>query len=596
MVASDRTLRTTILRSPLRTWVVRLLCLWWIVGCGIPAAWGQTDSVSNLPQMAAGAAKVVEVSRVFDPWISDAGKINFLPQLDDTVVPALKFDYRLAARPLVRLLPLRPIPPAKMGRERIEQLSPFYLKFGGGNNYSPWVEGYVSGGRSERLTYSLDLQHFSSWGTLEVGDKLQDDAQEVAAPYSRTGVQAQLRGFTKKYHFNYYLGGRYRHAYSRFYGAGDTLVRAQDTLWKSPYSRHLGGVLFELGSTYLDSTHFQYLVRGELDGYSDNFDGSQWHAGATFEGHKDFDGQRYGGLLEVRHYGLSLGSAEHPNTIVSLAPWVKLYGDRWRVVAGVDLTYDSNGAQSEMHVYPRGHISYDIIRQFFIPYFEIDGRLEVADRVRLSEENPFLHPHEKVWNSSRNMELRFGARGKFNNDFGFHLYGAYALVDSMRFSVNGIARREVKKLHYQNGLLSTMHSVYDRGSELHLAAELHYALTSRFSAGLRADYWSYSLIQLAAPWHEPTAMGTLFANYNLRDKIYAGLDFHLTGGRQARDAAGDIVNLPTMLDLNLQARYRLGVHTSVFVDLRNLLFQRYYRYHLYPHHRLQAYGGIILEF
>lgn len=559
-------------------------------------AWGQADTVSGVAQMSPSSAKVVEVSRVFDPWISDAGKINFLPQLDDTVVVSPKFEYHLSARPLVRLLPLRPIPPAKMGRVREEKLSPFYLKIGGGNNYSPWLEGYISGGRSERLSYSLEVSHFSSWGTLVVGDRSQESEQDVDAPYSRTGGGGELRGFSKKHRLRYYVRGGYRHRYSSFYGLGDTLVVSQDTLWKSGYSRHVGGVVFEVGSTHLDSSHFQYLARGEVSGYADNFSGQEWHVGARLEGYKDFDGQRYGGVLSVRHYGLSLGEVSHPNTIVSLAPWVKLSGDRWRVLAGVDLTYDANGAQSEVHVYPRGHVSYDIIRQYFIPYFEVDGRLEVADRVTLSETNPFLHPREKVWNSSRNMELRFGARGKFSNDFGFHVYGAYGLVDSMRFSVNGIAQREMTPLHYQTGLVSPMRSVYDRGSELHLAAELHYALTSRFAAGLRGDYSSYSLIQLAAPWHIPTVMGTLFANYNLRDKIYAGLDFHVSGGRKALDADGKAIDLPSTFDLNLQARYRVGVHTSVFVDFRNLLFQRTYLYNLYPSHRLQAYGGIILAF
>lgn len=569
------------------------------VGSSIAQAQPSTtrDSVTQLPQMDAAAAKVVEVSRVFDPWISDAGKINFLPQLDDTVVPVPKFEYHLMARPLLRLLPLRPIPPAKMGHERPTKLSPFYVKIGGGNNLSPWAEAYVSGGRSEKLTYSLAAQHLSSWGSLEVGEE--GKLHEVEAPYAKTRLDAQLRGFSAKRKLSYYVAGDYRHDYSSFYGVGDTLVRALDTLWKKKYSRHLGGIHFEVGSAHLDTTHFQYLVRGNVSGYADNYHASEWHTGVAAEGYKNFDGQRYGAKLSLRHYGLSLGekavAREYQNTLFSLAPWVKIYGERWRALAGVDITYDNNDIQTGVHVYPRGHISYDIIRQFFIPYLEIDGGTEVANRATLSIREPYLSPYEKVWNTSRNLEIRLGARGKFTDDFSFHFYGGYAIIDSMRFVVNAVANREVRPLHYEAGLVAPLHSVYDRAAETHLMGELHYALSSRFAAGVRADYWSYSLVTLLTPWHAPSLATSLYANYNLRDKIYIGIDFNLLAGRKAQLADGTPKSLPATLDFNIQGRYRVGRRTSLFIDLQNLLFQREYTYYLYPRHRLQVYAGIILE-
>ena len=141
-----------------------------------------------------------------------------------------------------------------------------------------------------------------------------------------------------------------------------------------------------------------------------------------------------------------------------------------------------------------------------------------------------------------------------------------------------------------------MHSVYDRVAETHLRGELYYALSTRFVTGVRADYWSYTLIRQAEPWHKPAWAGTIYANYNLRDKIYAGIDFTLFGERKAPTANGETIELPIDYELNLQLRYRLSKSFSLFTDFRNLLFQRSYSYNLYPSHRLQAYLGIILEF
>jgi len=35
----------------------------------------------------------------------------------------------------------------------------------------------------------------------------------------------------------------------------------------------------------------------------------------------------------------------------SFAPWLKLYGERWRVIAGVNLLYDANDLDYETHLF-----------------------------------------------------------------------------------------------------------------------------------------------------------------------------------------------------------------------------------------------------
>lgn len=551
----------------------------------------QIDTTQTYPTLSSGQSKVVEVSRVFDPWISDAGKVNSLPQLDDTVFLSPQFEYHLMARPLVRLFPLRPIPPAKMGREHQTKLKPFYAKLGIGNNVSPLAELFYSGERNEMLTYSLSAKHFSSWGKLDF-----EKVKNVNAPFSSTDLMAHLRGTHRRNRFSYHVGAFYRHGYSSFYGVGDSFVRHLDTLWRKTLSRHKGGLVFDLGSTYLDSAHFQYRFSGGLEGYSDNYKNSEFHARAVFDGYKDFNGLRYGGNVALKHYGLALDKKRYPNTIVSIAPWIKLYGERWRVIAGANLLYDANDVQSDLHIYPKGHVSYDIVRQYFIPYFELDGRLEVADKWTITSENPFLEPRVKVWNTSRSMEMRLGVKGRFTSHLGYHLFGEYALVDNMRFSVNKILRHEITAGNWQTGLISPMESVYDRVAETHLAAELYCALDTRLATGVRAEYWQYTLIRLLTPWHKPTWSTSFYANYNLRDKIYAGINFVLLGGQKARTANGESVELPIDYELNLQLRYRLSKNFSLFADFRNLLFRRAYAYNLYLRHRLQFQVGAILEF
>lgn len=551
----------------------------------------QTDSISTAQApLNLGQSKVVEVSRSFDPRINDAGKMSFLPKLDDTTVVVPKFAYHLAARPLIRLLPLRPIPAAKMARERTEKLRPFYAKLGFGNNTSPLAEMSLSGGRSEKYSYALGVQHLSSWGKLKLRNNI-----TISAPQSSTTLEAHLHNVFRPQRIATHLQGVYHHAYSSFYGVGDTILRTLDTLWSAKQNRHHGGAYFNLGSIYLDSTHFQYQLHARLLGYKDNHGGSELATGASFDGQKNFKGVCYGGTLAADHYALTLQNRKLPNSVFSVAPWVKLYGERWRVLAGANLLYDNNGEQNGFHIYPKGHVSYDIIRQYFIPYFELDGGLDVADRWTLAQTIPYLNPSQKVWNSSRNMEIRGGLKGRFTHRLRFHLLGEYALIDSMRFAVN-TPGYTIRNGIPDTGFLAPLHVIYDRAARTRAHAELLYTIDSRSVAGATLNYWIYDLQHLNRPWHTPTWEAILFANYNLRDKIYAGIDFGVRGGRWAETPSEKAIELPIEFDLNLQLRYSLGKHWALFGDFRNLLFQRFETYYGYPQHRFQAYLGLILQY
>jgi len=98
-------------------------------------------------------------------------------------------------------------------------------------------------------------------------------------------------------------------------------------------------------------------------------------------------------------------------------------------------------------------------------------------------------------------------------------------------------------------------------------------------------------------WHKPLSELTLTAGYNIAGKILASIDIYSSGVRYAYTAESNTVtNLKAYADISLKMEYRYTKILSVFLQLNNVGFSRYYRWNNYPSQRLNILGGITYAF
>lgn len=549
----------------------------------------EADSVQQPEAGGNAQTKTVEVSRAFAPSIGDADRIHYLPSIDDTLRAPMAFEYTLSPRPMLQGYAMRELPPARMSKEPLRPISPFFIKLGYGNYTSPLAQVYISGGRRERLGYAISLDHNSSFGEVTLAS-----GESVKAPESLTGVGVHATGVFKT--FAVRGQATYAHDYSAFYGRKDTLHQAYNTLWGSTTSAHRYGIALDAYSTYLDSSHFNYAGRFAIDRYSDDRQMSQTHVHASVKGHVYMHSECFGGEIRLNHYGKDMNSQEAPNTQFSLAPWAKLFGDRWRVIVGCEALLDANRGTTGIFLYPRAHFSYDIVRHYLIPYVEADGGVETADYSTLRRENPWAAPGQLAWNASRKMQVRGGVKGNFTPRATFDFFVAYALVDSMHFWVNNRLTVPVTLLTRDTIYGSDFGLVYDNVERVHARGEIAYGVSERFDCGVEVDYWHYKLRKVSHAWHRPSYRAVMRIDYNLRRKVFAGLYLYLEGGQVARGLNGDPIDLGVNYDLNLNVRYRFTKSFSAFAEVRNLLAARHDTYYLYPQRRFQGYLGIVMHF
>ncbi len=527
--------------------------------------------------------KEVQVVRPYEPSISDAFKINLLPKINDTLKQIPTLSYNLIQRPFAVNYSVTPISSAKMLMEPLSDLYNTYLKFGVGNGISPLLEIYYNNGRDKEFTYGGWFQSHSSVGNAKL-----DNGDKVKAEFGKTDINIFGKKILDKAAISASLGFNRNKVGYYGYDTEKLLELNTDTI---PKSQHYNQIHADLDyySTHTDSTHLNYTFNTGINHLTDNFNMQETLLKLSLKINKFIDEEQFGGEFSVHHYLKSTELDSANNTIIRLSPWINLYGKQWRAYAGVQLVVDANSTSNQSTFYPIGHLSYDIISHYLIPYVEINGYLEENSYSKISAENPWILPGKKIYNTSHKLNITGGIKGNMSTKVSYLLYANYSIIDSMYFFVN-------TNLMAANPLFNRFTVVSDNVERTRLLGELTIAPSSKFNVFLRLQYDKYKLKELTKPWHKPdlTAMATF--RYSLRDKIIVTLDMFTTGKRYVLDSNNETKLLKGISDINLGIEYRYNKRLSAFISLNNLASSKYDVYYLYPMYRFNAKAGLTYAF
>lgn len=528
--------------------------------------------------------KEVQVVRPYEPSISDAFKINLLPKIEDTLKQVPNLNYNLIQRPYPVNFLVTPISSAKMLMEPMNDLYNTYVKFGIGNGISPLMEIYYNNGRSKEFSYGGWLQSHSSMGKVKL-----DNGKRVESNFGRTDINFFGKKIMGKSTISA-TGGLNRHKVT-YYGY-DTEVPSgtinTDTTPKTQLFNNFHADL-EYYSTHTDSTHLNFDFKTGVNHLSDKFEMQETLLHLKLKMDKFTDGEHFGGEFSINHYMKNSNLDSANNTIVTVSPWINLYGKQWRALVGTRLIIDANASGKQSAFYPVGSLSYDVISHYLIPYVEINGFLEENSYSKISAENPWIIPGKKVFNTSHKLSLTGGIKGNMSTKVSYLLYANYSIIDSMYFFVN-------TNLNKTNPLYNRFTVESDNVELTRLVGEITIAPSSKINLFLRAQYDKYKLKNLAKPWHKPDLTTLASVRYNLRDKIILTLDMFATGKRYVKASNNSIKSLEGISDINLGVEYRYNKKLSAFLNLNNLTSSKYNIYYLYPMYRFNVKIGLTYAF
>lgn len=525
--------------------------------------------------------KEVKVVKPYEPTISDANKISFLPKISDTVKIVPEVNYLLQTKPVNVGYSIDPIKPARMVSEPLTKLYNSHIKVGMGTKTLPLLEAYINNQRSDDYSLGAYYKYYASYAKI---DLLNDD--RVFAGYSDNDLQLFGKKFFKNSTLQGDVGVKGNTRY--FYGYDtkvDTSMDKDDI--KQKYLQFNFNANYK--SNYVDSNHINYDFKVGLDYIKDDFNNNELGFKIKGDINKIFSKEMVGVKVGVEHYSVNETIDSSNNTVVNINPWVGKFGDKWRVKAGINVFSDIRGDYSNMYYYPTGILEYDIANHYLIPYAGVDGKIEVNSFLKTIDINPFVVPGTSMLNTDHKLILYGGIRGNFNSKTYYNFKVTYSLVDNMPFFVNNLTLTD--------SIGNQFSVVYDNIELVSYFGELSVAPNEKLNLHIKANYRDFKMGKELKPWHKPSFDLTFSARYNLRDKIILTADIFSLGKRYAKlNDNNDFAELDPVIDVNFGAEYRYSKILSGFVQFNNILSESYYQWNYYPTYGFNVLIGINYSF
>ena len=544
-------------------------------------------------------------SRKVEPAI----RLTLSPQIIDTVKPSAVASYPLLAYLYPTQIKLTPIKAAEIETtEKLRQLYPFYAKIGMGSGVMPLGQFIYNSTRSKGYQYGVKVDHISSFAKI----KNRDGDVYAPANYDRTGATLYGKIVDNTYMINGELN--YLNHGFNYYGI------PSDTIDKSSISQRFQRIGANIGyvSDFGDSAVMNYDVdlgyhylQTALP-FKDSLD--EWrvaehNAKLNVKGWYNYKSEEFYANLGIRLNNYRFGVMDsivslpldsgrvRSNTIIDFKPGVltQLMDNRFKLDIGLSMALDI-GEETQFFIYPQAEIKYSLFNDIFIPFAGIRGGLMQNSFSSLSQTNQFLAPSVRLLNENNPYDIYGGIKGTLSKRMGFNANISFKKITNKAFFVTDT----MSSLRNKFGL------VYDTLNHTRIEASIFYQLDEKLKIDGMARFNSYETLNEAYAWNLPVFEFQLRAAYNLFDKFMFNLDGHIETGRKALvyemlDGATEIdeqyfIGLGGIVDFNLGISYRYNKRVTAFLQLNNMLSQRYNAWYNYPVQPIQVMGGVSLRF
>lgn len=528
----------------------------------------------------------------YKPSLSVVKKRSFLPEMNDTAKVKPEFRYSVSTKAFMPEYSITPIKAAALLPDPLPKLYKSFVKIGMGNYITPLAEISITNERSKKGAIGFYGRHFSSNGNIEL-----QNGREIFAGYMDNDVSLFGKRLFKKSTFqgSVDLAQKIRYAYGYDpeifnYSPGKKEIRM-------PYNNI--GAKASLYSLTLDSTEFSY----DFDIYYNYFHQNQYffqHNGG-FDGimAKFFKGYYAGSGLSYEFYNNSDSVKIGSKFIASLSPFLKKRTEQWNFKLGFQAVLDRN---SDIHLYPDVEFGFSIVPSFLSFFASLSGKMEKNEPLKIISDNPYLVSDQfpefspkgilfRLPDTNHKLVINSGMKGNTGIGGNYLVSATYSIIDGMLFYSNLVFPDSVAPRAMGNYFLPI--SDYDV-KLLNIHAEMSGPLNDKISYNWMANLYDYNTTQEYA-WNKPDWDGKLGIQYNLRDKIIAGIEVTAIGKRN-QIVNGDVLSsqagytpikkeMPVNVNLNLTAEYRYSKILSFWAKFNNISYNRYYEWTYYPSQR-----------
>ncbi len=535
--------------------------------------------------------------------VKDALKLQSWPELRKLESSNRDFSYRLLAKRMNVSPAWSMIEPIRLRVDApLSRLYRGYARAGYGLNNTPLIDISFTDLRSREGTWGFNGSHFATNAPLGMVDERFKDSK--GGVWISRFIGKERVDFSADLSRNNIV----------FYGnAQNDSIRPVNDL--GSYERYITlGADLAFKSHHRDSTDLNHEIalrwsqmRDLQSTVENNYEGS-FNAG-KFVGKEHFS---LAGYMNIDRLVIGTNNPDTVKTdaaIANLTPMVTSHRGPLTVRVGAGLWIDADkqsrtGDGSSFHFYPKVEASLRVLRDVFVPYISLDGRLDQNRLETVVRDNPFYYSSldSEFRTTSISRDIEIGMRGTITEALSFQVFGSSAHYEDYMYFVNDTLLDEGTRFS----------TFYDTLTVTKIGGHLTLDLIDNLDLRLAGTLFKYDANGLENAWNLPSSKWSIEASYGFLEKFKVDCAFEIIGSRSAITQVlpnpeaepiqqnGDInsyaVKLPSYIDANIGVEYRYNSRTAVWLRCSNVTNSSYRNWIGYPVQRFQALFGASYAF
>ncbi|WP_299389867.1 TonB-dependent receptor [uncultured Gelidibacter sp.] len=541
--------------------------------------------------------EVVTVVKAYTPTVADAFKIKETPVLDDdTNTTKKEIKYNIFSIPVASTFTPAKGKAATVNKPKAVKLYDNYASLGLGTYTTILGEVYLNHelGRGENIGGYL-THHSSSGGIEEV---LMDDDfidTKLNVNYSQKlrdlSWTVDAGGLYQKFnwyglpqpYFNRITADTLDGGHSFYGGNVGAKVKLHDYLFKDASARYrrFGDNQGSGENRFVVKASADLPIQDELFSTEVTVD----YIGGSFE-------RNYYNDTELKYGNVAFG----------IAPSYQLTQDDLTLNLGVNLVYvkHTEVSDNDFYIYPNITATYRLVDELMIAFGGLEGGLIQNSYYDFAQANPYVSPTLEIAPTDKKYNGYVGLKGKLSNSIGYSVSGGYMNEGSKAlYKANPVLFGATE--HYQYG--NSFELVYDDVKTISFAGEVNVDVNRNFKLGIKAEYFSYNTSSQAEAWNLPDSKASLFLDYQIDEKWFAGAGLFYVGERKDQFYLANLaepmmqtMTLDSYFDANAHVGYRLNDQLSFYIKANNIANQDYQRWLNTPVQGIQALAGATYQF
>lgn len=551
--------------------------------------------------------ETVTVTKAYTPTVSDAFKIKSVPNMNDSIVLQKKpINYSIFSVPVASTFT-----PSKGTASKVEKLPPpvlynSYASLGAGLYGNVLGEFYTSRTINRDENFDIGFNHLSSRGGIN-GVELNDTFYD-------TRLDASYAKRDRDLDWGAAIG--LQHQLYNWYGIepgvfSETVINSIDER-QNYYMGEVSGHI-NVEDAYFKRADLKY--RRFFDAVNSGENRAIFNTGFEFPMNEETFNAKVrldyvGGTFE----NASVSSADNDNGIsygnlqVGINPSLTMLRDDLSLNLGVNLVYgmDLENSESNFYIYPAVTASYRLLDETVIAYGGVTGELKQNSYYDFVEGNPFVSPTLTIAPTDSQYNAYVGFKGQLLPNLSYNVKGSYTAENNKPlYTLNprNDFRSDDKGYYYGNsfGLF------YDDIKTLGIFGELNVDVNRNFTAGANVEIYDYNTETGNPAWNLPNLQASLFMDYQIGEKWYAGVNLFYVGERedfsstvvqnvQPSEFPATLITLDGYFDANAHVGYRYTDQWSFFIKGANLSNNDYQRWSNFQVQGIQILGGATYKF